>query len=110
MAAPHFQPHHHPQLVALMHRILERMQSDLLDALGLAITVHDKRHDEQPSVLAALGIGGGFAHAPVSGTGGPIPDAASPQGAGLGPHLWADHRWSGVAVAGGEGPAPPHAS
>ena len=30
-----------------MQRILERMQSDLLDALGLAITVYDKRHDEQ---------------------------------------------------------------
>ena len=34
MAPPHFQPHQHPQLVALMHRILERMQFDLLDALG----------------------------------------------------------------------------
>ncbi|MDT5162854.1 MAG: hypothetical protein QOC90_3164, partial [Mycobacterium sp.] len=27
-----------------MQRILERMQSDLLDAVGLAITVYDKRH------------------------------------------------------------------
>ena len=42
MAPPYFQPRQHPQLVALMNRILERMQSDLLDALGMAITVHDK--------------------------------------------------------------------
>jgi hypothetical protein len=58
---PHFQPRQHPQLVALMNRILERMQSDLLDALGLVITIHDKRHDEHPSVLAALGVGADFA-------------------------------------------------
>ena len=38
MAPPHFQPRQHPQLVALMKRILERMQFDLLDALGMAIT------------------------------------------------------------------------
>ena len=58
MAPATFQPHKHPQLVALMHRILERMQSDLLEALGLAIVVHDKRNDAPPSVLAAAGAGG----------------------------------------------------
>jgi hypothetical protein len=54
--------------VALMHRILERMQADLLDALGLSITIYDKRHDEQQSVLAALGVGADFADAQLSGT------------------------------------------
>ena len=37
MAPPYFQPHQHPQLVALMKRILERMQFDLLDALEDAL-------------------------------------------------------------------------
>jgi hypothetical protein len=54
MAPPYFQPRQHPQLVALMKRILERIQFDLLDALGMGITVHDKAHDEQPAVIASL--------------------------------------------------------
>jgi hypothetical protein len=80
MASPHFQPRQHPQLVALMHRILERMHSDLLDALGLAITIHDKRPAEPPSVLAST-------------TGGPVPDALDYQMPVLSLDLWTDDRW-----------------
>jgi hypothetical protein len=99
MAPPDFQPRQHPQLVALMGRILERMHADLLDALGLAITVHDKRHSEQPSVLAALGIGAVFADAQLSGLGGPIPDALAYQVPVLSPDLWTDDRWPALTVA-----------
>jgi hypothetical protein len=93
MPAKYFQPHQHPQLVALMHRILERMQADLLDALGSAIVVHDKRHDEPPSVLAALGVGADFIDAQFAGIGGPVPDALAYQVPVLSLDLWTDDRW-----------------
>ena len=98
MAPPHFQPRQHPQLVALMYRILERMQSDLLDALGLTITVHDKRHDERPSVIAALGVGADLVGAQLSGIGGPVPDALAHQVPVLSLDLWTDDRWPDLAT------------
>jgi hypothetical protein len=110
MAPPHFQPGQHPQLVALMHRILERMQSDLLDALGMTITVHDKRHDEQPSVLAALGIGADLTEAQLSGIGGPIPDALEHQVPVLSLDLWTDERWPDLTLATMNNLAPQHES
>ena len=92
MAPSHFQPRQHPQLMALLDRILERMQSDHLDAVGVAITVHDKRHDEQPSVLAALGVGADITDAQFSGAGGPVSDALAYQVPVLSPDLWTDDR------------------
>jgi hypothetical protein len=99
MAPPPFQPRQHPQLVALIHRILERMQVDLFDALGLAITVHDKRSEEPPSVLASLGVGTDFTDAQLSGIGGPVPDALAYQVPVLSIDLWTDDRWPELTLA-----------
>ena len=110
MAPPYFQPRQHPQLVALMKRILERMQFDLLDALGMAITVHDKAHDDQPSVIASLGIGADFAAAQLSGVGGPVPDALAYQVPVLSLDLWTDDRWPELTLATMRDLAPQHDS
>jgi ANTAR domain-containing protein len=110
MAPPYFQPHQHPQLVALMKRILERMQFDLLDALGMAITVHDKAHDDQPSVIASLGIGADFAAAQLSGVGGPVPDSLAYQVPVLSLDLWTDDRWPELTLATMRDLAPQHDS
>jgi hypothetical protein len=98
MAPQHFQPHQHPQLMALLGRILERIQSDQLDAVGLAITVHDKRRDEHPSVLAALGIGAALVEAQLSGAGGPVADALAYQVPVLSLDLFSDDRWPGLTL------------
>ena len=93
-----------------MHRVLERMQADLLDALGMTVTVHDKRHDERPSVLAALGIGADFTDAQLSGIGGPIPDALAHQVPVLSLDLWTDERWPNLTLAAMKELAPQHES
>jgi ANTAR domain len=110
MAPTHFQPRQHPQLVALMHRILERMQSDLLDALGLAIIVHDKRQDTRPTVLASLGVGADFVDAQLSGLGGPVPDALEYQVPVLSLDLWTEDRWPALTLANIIERAPQHES
>ena len=110
MAPTHFQPRQHPQLMALLDRILERIQSDHLDAVGLAITVHDKRHDERPSVLAALGVGAELADAQFSGIGGPVADALAYQVPVLSPDLWTDDRWPKLTLATMNDRAPQHES
>jgi hypothetical protein len=110
MAPPYFQPRQHPQLVALMKRILERMQLDLLDALGMAITVHDKGHDEQPVVIGSLGIGADIAAVQLSGIGGPLPDALAYQVPVLSPDLWTDDRWPELTLATMRDRAPQHDS
>ena len=73
MAPLYFQPHQHPQLVALMAH-LERMQFDLLDAHRMAITVHDKARDDQPSVIARS-ASALTPPLPSVGCRGPVPDA-----------------------------------
>jgi hypothetical protein len=110
MAPSRFQPRQHPQLVALMQRILERMQTDLLDALGLAIIIHDKRHDEHPSVLAALGVGAELVAAQLADIGGPVPDALAHQVPVLSPDLWSDDRWPELTLAAMQDRAPQHES
>jgi len=82
-----------------MHRILERMQTDLLDALGLAITVYDKRHDTHPAVLAAQGVGAELVDAQLAGIGGPVPDALAHQVPVLSLDLWTDDRWPELTLA-----------
>jgi ANTAR domain-containing protein len=108
MAPKDFHPHQHPQLVALMQRILERMQSDFLDTLGLAIVVQDKGHDEQPSVLAAIGVGADFVTAQRSS--GPVPDALAYQVPVLSIDLWADDRWPDLTLDAMKAGAPQHDS
>jgi hypothetical protein len=93
VSGPHFQPRQHPQLLALLQRILERAEADLSDALGIAVTVHDKRHDDGPTVIAALGIGSDIVGAQLSGLGGPVPDALQHQVPVLSLDLWTDERW-----------------
>ena len=93
-----------------MKRILERMQFDLLDALGMAITVHDKAHDEHPSVIASLGIGADFAAAQLSGVGGPVPDALTYQVPVLSLDVWIDGRWPELTSATMRDFAPQHDS
>ena len=110
MAPAHFQPRQHPQLVALMHRILERMQLDLVDALGMAITVHDKGNNEQPVVIASVGVGADFAAAQLSGIGGPLPDALTYQVPVLSLDLWTDDRWPRLTLAAMRDSAPQHES
>ena len=110
MAPPHFQPRQHPQLMALLHRILERIHADHLDAVGLAITVHDKRHDASPSVLAAIGVGAEIAEAQIAGLGGPVPDAIAHQVPVLSPDLFTDDRWPELTLARMNARAPQHES
>jgi hypothetical protein len=47
--------------------------------LGVAVTVHDERLKERPSVLAALGIEGEMVDAQLSELGGPVADALTHQ-------------------------------
>jgi hypothetical protein len=82
-----------------MHRILDRMQADLLDALGMAIVVNDKRHDHQPSVLASVGVGEDFVNVQLDGVSGPVPDALTYQVPVLSIDLWADDRWPELTLA-----------
>jgi hypothetical protein len=98
MSPPHFQPRQHPQLLALLTRILERIQADHNDALGLAITVHDKRHDEHASVIAGIGVGTHLVGAQLSGLGGPVADALAYQVPVLSLDLWSDDRWPALTL------------
>ncbi len=93
-----------------MQRILERMQSDLLDAVGLAITVYDKRHYERPTVLAAQGVGADLVEAQLAGIGGPVPDAIAHQVPVLSLDLWTDDRWPGLNLAAMRHRSPRHES
>ncbi|KUI35793.1 antitermination regulator [Mycobacterium sp. IS-1590] len=93
MPAPSFQPRQHPELIALLHRILERLQAAVPNTVGVAATVHDKRFNEDASTLAALGIEGEMVAAQLSGLGGPVADALFHQVPVLSLDLWTDDRW-----------------
>ncbi|WP_094288223.1 ANTAR domain-containing protein [Mycobacterium lehmannii] len=96
MPAPSFQPRQHPELITLLHRILERLQADVSNTLGVAVTVHDKRFNEHASALAALGIEEKMIAAQLSGLGGPVADALTHQVPVLSLDLWTDDRWPGL--------------
>lgn len=97
MPAPTFQPRaaglDSTIQSALLDRIIERVQRDLPDAIGLAVTVHDRSHGDQHAVVAALGLGRDFAEAQLAGPGGPVTDASEYQVPVISPDLWSDDRW-----------------
>ena len=98
MPAPHFQPRQHAQLFALLQRILERVQRDVPEAIGLTITVHGKRYSDGPMVTAAWGAGSDIVAAQLSGLGGPLPDALRYEVPVLSLDLWTDDRWPDLTL------------
>jgi hypothetical protein len=96
---PRFQSRKHPELFALLHRILERARCDIADAIGLTITVHGKRFTGGPIVLAAWGEGSDIVSAQLSGLGGPLADALVHEVPVLSLDLWTDERWPALSMA-----------
>jgi ANTAR domain len=96
--APPFQPRKHPELFALLKRILERVHGDVPDAIGLTISVHGKRYREGPVVAASWGVGSDIVGAQLSGLGGPIPDALRHEIPVLSLNLWTDERWPDLTL------------
>jgi ANTAR domain len=92
LPAPHFQPRQHPQLIALLHRVLDRVRADLRAPLGVAITVQDKRFGDGPSVLAAVGMEDQLVDAQLA-LGGPVADALTYQVPVVNLDLWTDERY-----------------
>src|ERR1700739_4416175 len=93
MPTPLFQARKHPQLFALLHRILERVRGEIPGAIGLTITVHGIRYGTGPLVVAAWGSGSDIVSAQLSGFGGPLPDALRHEVPVLSLDLWTDERW-----------------
>ncbi len=89
MPAPPFHPRQNPAHHELFQRLLERIQRDLPDAVGLAITLHVTGQD--PAVVAAHGVGIQCLDSP-SGEG-PLADAVEYQVPVLSPDLRSDDRW-----------------
>lgn len=110
MPGPHFQPRKHPQLVALLQRVLERARADLRAPLGLSVVVDDKRYGEKPAVVTSLGVGAEMVDAQLSGLGGPVADALAHQVPVLSPDLWTDERWPKLTLAAVTARAPRHRS
>jgi hypothetical protein len=111
MPVPEFHPRDTSQQAELFERILERVHLDLPDAVGLAVTVHDRRLDEdEMTVLAARGYGGEVVEAQLSGLGGPVMDAFVHQMPVLSLDLWADERWPGLNLHAMEVRIPEHSA
>ncbi|MFV1366337.1 ANTAR domain-containing protein [Mycolicibacterium elephantis] len=85
-------------MIALLQRVLERMQADLPESLGISVCVYDRHGGEGPSVIAALGIGEELVGAQLSGLGGPVADALSHQVPVLSLDLWTDERWPDLTL------------
>ena len=94
MPAPPFHLRQHPADNELFQRLLERIQRDLPDAVGLAITLHGK--DQGASVLAAQGLGIDCLEFPAGQ--GPLADAVEYQVPVLSPDLWSDDRWPSLTA------------
>jgi len=102
--APPFHPRQQPANSELFQRLLERIQRDLPDAVGLAITLHGK--DQGSVVVAAEGLGIDCLETPDGG--GPLVDAVEYQVPVLSPDLRADDRWPSLnsgAMRGGSSDA-----
>jgi hypothetical protein len=96
---PRFAPRKHPELFALLHRILDRARSDMPEAIGLTITVHGNRFSGGPIVLAAWGGGSDIVSAQMSGLSGPLPDALTHEVPVLSLDLFTDERWPSLTMA-----------
>ena len=98
MPIPSFLPREKASDNQLLVRILERVQRDLPDAVGLAITVHERGHDPETTVVAARGFGREIVQAQLDGLGGPVVDAVTHQIPVLSLDLWSDDRWPDVTL------------
>ena len=94
MPAPPFHPRLTPANNELFERLLERIQRDLPEAVGLAITLHGKDHSV--SVVAANGVGIEYLESPDGE--GPLADAVEYQVPVLSPDLWSDDRWPSLTI------------
>jgi hypothetical protein len=104
-----FTPRAQPQLSALLERILDRAQTDLPEAIGLVVTVNDKRYGDKPTVVAARGVGGELVGAQLAGLGGPVVDAMFYQVPVISLDLWGDDRWPRLTREALDSRAPEHA-
>src|SRR5581483_9158056 len=98
MPVPRFQPRKHPQLFALLHRILERVHRDMPEALGLTITVHGERFSGEPMLAAQRGAGAEILNSQLAGLGGPLPDSLRHEVPVLSLDLWTDERWPALTL------------
>jgi len=92
--APPFHPRQHPANSELFQRLLERIQRDLPDAVGLAITLHGK--DQDDTIVAAHGLGIECLETPDGA--GPLADAVEYQVPVLSPDLRSDDRWPSLTT------------
>jgi len=92
--APVFHPRQNGSHNELFDRILERVQRDLPDSVGLAITMHAKGTGAE--VLAAHGVGIDCLAGPDGE--GPLADAVEFQVPVLSPDLWSEDRWPGLTL------------
>ena len=93
-----FQPREKASDNQLLVRILERVQRDLPDAVGLDIAVHERGHDPETTVVAARGFGREIVQAQRDGLGGPVVDAVTHQIPVLSLDLWSDDRWPDLTL------------
>ena len=110
MPIPNFQPRQKASDSELLVRILERVQRDLPGAVGLAITVHERGHDHEATVVAARGLGREIVQAQLDGLGGPVVDAITHQIPVLSLDLWSDGRWPDLTLEAMEGIHPEHST
>jgi len=108
MPAPLFQPRDAQQQGELFERILERVHRDLPHALGLTVTVHDRRPDDMPAILAARGFGEEIVRAQLDGHGGPVIDAFEHQIPVLSLELLSDGRWPNLTLEAMQARVPEH--
>ncbi len=98
MPAPAFHPRQTPANTELFQRLLERIQRDLPEAVGLAITLHGK--DQAVAMVADHGLGIECLESPDGK--GPLADAVEYQVPVLSPDLWSDDRWPSLAADTGQ--------
>ena len=110
MPIPTFRPRETPSDSELLVRILERVHRDVPEAVGLAITLHDRSRNPEMTVVASRGFGGEIVAAQLAGLGGPVVDAVTYQVPVLSLDLWSDDRWPSLTSEAMVARAPGHAN